>query len=304
MRKKNKKRNKREGREKEEYKIFKRKKADKVWIGAHVSISNGLTEAVETVIKMEGNTFQFFSRNPRGGKARALDPQDIQRAHELMKEKEFGLVVAHAPYTYNLASAKKNVREFTNITLKDDLHRIKEMGVPYLVVHVGSHGGQGEEKGLALVIEGLKEILTAVPQETYLLLEVMAGQGTELGYSLVQLGAIIQACGDHPNLGICLDSCHLTGAGYDLTDFVSFKREFTQVLAWDKVKVFHLNDSLFPLGSRRDRHAKLGEGHLGLETIKKIICDQDMQDIPIILETPNDNTGYASEIALLKKFCS
>lgn len=274
-----------------------------MWIGAHVSIAKGLTNAVETVIAMKGNTFQFFSRNPRGGKARVLDPQDIKRAHELMRENKFGLVVAHAPYTFNLASAKKNVRQFTITTLKDDLYRIKEMGIPYLVVHVGSHVGQGEEIGLALVYEGLRDILADIPQGTYLLLEHMAGQGTELGYNLWQLAAILKACDQHPNLGICLDSCHLTGAGYDLADFESFKEEFAEIIGWERLKVFHLNDSMHPLASRKDRHARLGEGYLGLETIKKIVCDLDMQAIPIILETPNNNVGYAKEIALLTDIC-
>ncbi|MDD2212333.1 MAG: deoxyribonuclease IV [Clostridia bacterium] len=275
-----------------------------MWIGAHVSIAKGFFEAVQTVVEMKGNTLQFFTRNPRGGKARALVPEEIRAAHDLMKIKNFGLVVAHAPYTYNLASAKKGVREFSRLTIQEDLLRIKAMGVPYLVLHVGSHGGQGEEKGLALVIEGLREILADLPDETMLLLEGMSGQGTELGYTFEQLAAVILACDNNPGLGVCLDSCHLTGAGYDLADWVRIKGEFDKIVGWDKLKAFHLNDSLFPLGSRRDRHAKLGEGYLGLATIKKIICDQDLQKIPLILETPNDNLGYAREIVLIREACS
>jgi deoxyribonuclease-4 len=274
-----------------------------VWIGAHVSSSKGLSEAVKTVIKMQGNTFQFFTRNPRGGKARALVSEDIKEAHDLMKKNNFGLVVAHAPYTYNLASAKKNVRNFSRLTLQDDLLRIKMLGVSYLVLHVGSHGGQGEEKGLALVVEGLRDALINLPEGTMLLLEGMAGQGTELGYTFEQLAKIIQACDNHSGLGVCLDSCHLMGAGYDLADFARIKNEFDKVVGWDRLKVFHLNDSLYPLGSKKDRHAKLGEGYLGLETIEKIICDCDIQTIPLILETPNDNRGYAQEIALVRKIC-
>ena len=274
-----------------------------MWIGAHVSISNGLTEAVKTVVKLKGNTFQFFSRNPRGGKARALDPQDIKAAHELMKEKKFGSPVAHAPYTYNLASAKQNVRKFTISTLKDDLLRIKEMGIPYLVLHPGSHGGQGEEKGLALIVEGLQEVLPDIPKETFILLEGMAGQGTELGYSFAHFATIFAACDYHSNLGVCLDSCHLNGAGYDLSAFERVKEEFADLLGWERLKAFHLNDAVFPLGSRKDRHAKLGEGYLGLDIIKKIICDPDLQNIPLILETPNDIEGYEKEIALLQKIC-
>lgn len=275
-----------------------------MWIGAHISIAKGLSEAVQAVIEMKGTTFQFFTRNPRGGKARALAPEDIREAHDFMQAENFGLTVAHTPYTYNLASAKKGVREFSLLTLQDDLLRLKTMGTPYLVLHVGSHGGQGEEKGLALVVEGLREVLTNIPEEIMLLLEGMAGQGTELGYTFEQLAEIMQGCDNHPQLGVCLDSCHLTGAGYDLADFSRIKSEINKIIGWDKLKVFHLNDSLFPIGSKRDRHAKLGEGHLGWETIKKIVCDQDMQRIPLILETPNDNLGYAREIDLIKKICS
>ncbi len=275
-----------------------------MWIGAHVSSAQGLTAAVKTVIEMQGNTFQFFTRNPRGGKARALDSEDIREANKLMKINNFGPVVAHAPYTYNLASAKKNVRAFSRLTLKDDLLRIKAMGVPYLVLHVGSHGGQGEEKGLALVGEGLKGLLTDLPEGTMILLEGMAGQGTELGYTFEHLVQIIQACDGHSGLGVCLDSCHLTGAGYDLADLAGFKDEFEQVVGWERLKAFHLNDSLYPLASKRDRHAKLGEGHLGLEIIKKIVRDPDIQKVPLILETPHDNLGYAQEIALVKKISS
>ena len=272
-----------------------------MWLGAHISISKGLANAVQTALEMQGNTFQFFSRNPRGGKARELDTADIKKAYQLMEKGNFGKLVAHAPYVYNLASVKENVRRFSLLTLRDDLIRIKEMGVPYLVVHVGSHGGQGEEKGLELVMEGLKSVLKEIPEETQILLEGMAGQGTELGYTLEQLAQILQGCDYHPGLGVCLDSCHLTGAGYDLAHFTKFKEQVEKSLGWDKVKVFHLNDSLFPLNSRRDRHAKLGEGYLGLETLKKIVSDKAMEQVILILETPNDNLGYAQEIALVRE---
>ncbi len=274
-----------------------------MWIGAHVSIAKGFANAVKTAIAMKGNTFQFFSRNPRGGKARELETADIEEAHILMREHDFGAVVAHAPYVYNLASAKEYVRSFSLSTLQDDLQRCKAMGVPYLVLHVGTHGGQGEEKGIALVTEGLKEVLAEIPEDTQILLEGMAGEGTELGYSFEQLAEILERCGDHPGLGICLDSCHITGQGYDLAAFEEIKEKVRQTMGWNKVKVFHLNDSLFPLGSKRDRHAKLGEGFLGLETIRKIVCDSELNKLLFILETPNDNTGYAAEIALVKEMC-
>jgi deoxyribonuclease-4 len=275
-----------------------------MWIGAHVSIAKGLTKAVETAITMKANTFQFFIRNPRGGKARDLDPGEIKQARLLMTANTIGFPVAHAPYTYNLASSKEGVRKFSLATLQDDLARMKMMNIPFLVLHPGTHGGQGEEKGMALVVEGLQKVLTLLSANTMILLEGMAGGGTELGYKLEQLAEIIRGCDYHPGLGVCLDSCHLTGAGYDLADFSRIKEEIDQILGWDKVKVFHLNDSLFPLGSRRDRHAKLGEGYLSLHTIKKIICDKDMANIPLILETPNDEEGYAREIELIREMLS
>lgn len=270
-------------------------------IGAHVSISKGLKGAVQAAVKMQANTFQFFSRNPRGGQARKLEERDIKEAHEIMAHHNFGPVVAHAPYTYNLASVKPGVREFTIRTIKDDLLRTKTMEVPNLVLHVGTHGGQGEEMGLSLVIQGLNEILTEINSDRqFLLIEGMAGEGTELGVTFAQIKEIIKGCNNHPQLGVCLDSCHLLGAGYDLTRWDEVKEEFKQEIGWERLKALHLNDSKYPLGSKRDRHAKLGEGYLGLETIKKLISDEDLHKIPLILETPNDDEGYAQEISLLK----
>ena len=273
-------------------------------IGAHVSISKGLAAAVKTAIEMEANTLQFFTRNPRGGKAKELDSRDIAEARSLLVEYNFGPLVAHTPYTINVASAKPEVREFSIRTLLDDLNRIKQMGVPYLVFHVGTHGGQGEEAGVDLVCKGLKEIMSAIPEDTFLLLEGMAGEGTELGYSFRQLGEIIARCDGHPQLCICLDTCHLTGAGYDLSKLEEVKKEINEEIGWARVKVLHLNDSMFPVGSRRDRHAKLGEGHIGLDNIKRIACDKDFDQIPLILETPNDNEGYAREIKLVRGLCA
>lgn len=272
-------------------------------IGAHVSISKGLAAAVETAVEIGANTFQFFTRNPRGGSARALDVGDIEEAHTLMTAHKFGPIVAHAPYTYNLASSKPGVREFSLRTLREDLQRIQIMKVPYLVFHVGTHGGQGEERGLELVVQGIKEVLPFIAEESCLLMEGMAGEGTELGYSFTQLGHIIRECGGNPRLGICIDTCHMTGAGYDLTNLEEVKAEIKDHVGLDRLKVIHLNDTLFSLGSRRDRHAKLGEGYLGLDTIRGIVCDPDLGHLPLILETPNDNDGYAREIAVVKKMC-
>lgn len=272
-----------------------------MYLGAHVSISSGLAGAVKAALEMKANTFQFFTRNPRGGQARKLDENDISTANALLAEHNFGPIVGHAPYTYNLSSVKPEVREFTLRTLKDDLNRAKLMNLPYIVLHPGTHGGQGEEAGLKAIIEGLRQVLAeAEESRTVILIEGMAGEGTELGYSFSQLKYILHGCEFHPHLGVCLDSCHLHGAGYDLTKWPEIKRAFDQEIGMKRLRAFHLNDSMYALGSKRDRHAKLGEGYIGIEAIKSIISDADMQNIPIILETPNDNEGYAHEIALLR----
>jgi deoxyribonuclease-4 len=274
-----------------------------VWLGAHVSISKGLAHAVKMAVEMQGNTMQFFSRNPRGGKARDLDMAEIMEAHLLMKKHNFGAVVAHAPYIINLASPKEHVRNFSLRIINDDLARIKVMEVPFLVLHVGTHGGQGVERGLTLVTEALKEILAEIPDDTQILLEGMAGEGTELGNTFEQLAEILERCGDHPGLGICLDTCHMTGHGYDLSALDGIKETISRTVGWQKVKVLHLNDSMYPLGSKRDRHARLGEGYLGLETVRKIVCDREFGKLLFILETPNDQRGYAAEIALVRELC-
>jgi deoxyribonuclease-4 len=272
-----------------------------MYLGAHVSISKGLAAAVRTAIEMKANTMQYFSRNPRGGSAKALDEADIREAVRLMTEYQFGPLVAHAPYTFNLASAKPEVRAFTIRTIKEDLLRIKAMQTPYLVVHVGSHGGQGEEAGIQLVVQGLQEILPVIPEGVNLLLEIMAGAGTELGHTFEQLHSIISDCANHPQLGLCLDTCHLTGGGYDLSDLVGVKGKIEDTVGLARVKAIHLNDSKHSLGSRRDRHAKIGEGTLGIEIIKTVVSDEAFKKTPFILETPNDDEGYAAEIALLKE---
>ncbi|PKM90292.1 MAG: endonuclease IV [Firmicutes bacterium HGW-Firmicutes-12] len=273
-----------------------------MFIGAHVSISQGLLGAVKAAVEMKANTFQFFTRNPRGGQARKLDVNDIQKAHELMEQYSFGPFVGHAPYTYNLASAKPGVREFSIRTLKDDVARAKTIRLPYIVLHPGTHGGQGEERGLQLVVQGLKDVLAEIDSKTYILIEGMVGEGTELGYSFGHLKSILEGCDYHSQLGICLDSAHLTGAGYDLERWDDIKEEFDQMIGLNRLRAFHFNDTMYPLGSKRDRHAKLGEGHLAIDILKKVISDKDLQKVSFILETPNDNEGYAHEIALIKEW--
>lgn len=272
-------------------------------IGAHVSISQGLAGAVKIARSMQANTFQFFTRNPRGGQARKLDETDIRQAHELMEEYSFGPVVGHAPYTYNLASARPGIREFTLRTLKDDIERSRILKLSRIVLHPGTYGEQSEEQGLELIVTGLREALSFIGDDDIsILLEGMAGEGKEIGHSFAHLKSILQGCGWHPRLGVCLDSAHLTGAGYDLSKWPSIKQEFDETVGLARLKAFHLNDTMYPLGSRRDRHAKLGEGFLGMDAIRQIVEDEDIHPIPLILETPNDNAGYAKEIALIKEW--
>lgn len=274
---------------------------NKMFIGAHVSIAQGLTGAVKAAQAMQANTFQFFIRNPRGGQARKLDEKDLRQAHELMIQYGFGPIVGHAPYTYNLASTRPGIREFTIRTLKDDLERARVMKLSRIVLHPGTHGEQGEEKGLELIVQGLKEVLSAIGDDDIsILIEGMAGEGSEIGYSFAHLKSILQGCGHHPRLAFCLDSAHLTGAGYDLSQWAPVKAEFDRAVGMDRLKAFHLNDTVYPLSSKRDRHAKLGEGCLGVGAIRQIAEDEDIHQIPLILETPNDNAGYAKEIALIK----
>lgn len=274
-----------------------------MWVGAHLSIGQGLTAAVHTAVKIGANTLQFFMRNPRGGKMCVVNKEDYEGAWVLMREHDFGPLVAHAPYTYNLASAKENVRAFSQFALKEDLQRMRQMEVPFLVLHPGSHVGQGEEKGSVLVVEALKQVLADLPVGIMILLESMAGQGSELGYKFEHLAQIIEGCENHPGLGVCLDSCHLTAAGYDLSTWTKFKGEFSKFLEWERIKVFHLNDSQHPLGSRKDRHAKLGEGYLGWEMIADLLGHLKQEKWPLILETPQDLDGYAGEIKEIKKVC-
>lgn len=273
-----------------------------MFIGAHVSISKGLFAAAKAANEIGGNTFQFFTRNPRGGRAKKLDIEDVKKAKEFMEANNFGPIVAHAPYTINLASANPSVREFGIMTLKDDMERLRIFGSPYLVVHVGSHVGQGEEKGEELIKEGLEQILAVSPPEVDLVFEAMAGEGSEMGYNFAQIGRIIKSLDNHKQIGLCIDSCHLTGAGYNLANFDDVLAEIDKEVGLIRLKVFHLNDSMYKIASRKDRHAKLGEGIMGLEIIEKMVTNPQLKNIPFILETPNELDGYAQEIKLVKSW--
>jgi len=271
-------------------------------IGAHMSIGKGLSRALSDALSIQSTTMQIFTRNPRGGKAKSLDMADLEKGRNLISNSEFGSWVAHAPYTINLSSTKPEIREFGITTIVDDFNRMKQMGAGFLIVHTGSHGGQGEERGGDLLVEGLNKILPYCPPQMFLLLEMMAGQGTELGSSLEKVQSLIQKVDNNTRLGICLDTCHLFAAGYDVREWDKFWGNLSNIMDESRVKVLHLNDSKFPLGSHKDRHAALGVGEIGLSGIKNIILHKSIRNIPVILETPNDLAGWGKEIKIIKKW--
>lgn len=268
--------------------------------GAHISISKGYEHAVKEALSIGANTMQFFSRNPRGSAAKALDPSDIKKAEELCIKQDFGPLVAHAPYTLNLASTKEETRDFALMVLKDDLERLELAKAPYMVLHPGSHLGEGVEQGVLKIASGLKQVVTG-REKVMILLETMAGSGSEVGYTFEQLYSIMDMTGMPEKFGVCIDTCHLLGAGYDVIGHLDeVLAEFDRILGLLKIRVVHLNDSKFPLASRKDRHANLGEGELGLESIKNIITHPALKDKPFLLETPGGIENYKKEIEMLK----
>lgn len=268
--------------------------------GAHISISKGYEHAVKEALSIQANTLQFFTRNPRGSAAKALNPVDINKMKELIKQSDFGPLVAHAPYTLNLASSKPEARDFSMRILREDLERMEVVGASYIVLHPGSHVGDGLKTGILRISSALKEVVTG-KERVMVLLETMSGSGTEVGYTFEQLYEIIDKTGNPDAFGICFDTCHALGAGYDIIDSLDeVLLKFDEILGLSNLKVIHLNDSKFPLGSRKDRHANLGEGKLGQNAIKNIIAHPTLKDKPFLLETPGGIENYKKEIKMLK----
>ena len=269
-------------------------------IGSHLSSSKGYTALLETALSIGANTFQFFTRNPRGGAAKPLDEADIALFLQRAEEEEFGTILAHAPYTLNLCSAKEDVREFARNTMKDDLMRLEQTPDQMYNFHPGSHVGQGEEVGIELIAQALNEVLFE-DMTTTVLLETMAGKGSEIGRSFEELRAIIDRIELQDKMGVCLDTCHVSDGGYDIVnDLNGVLEEFDRVIGIDRLRALHLNDSKNPLGAHKDRHEKIGDGYLGVDTFVSIINHPQLKDLPMFLETPNELDGYAREIALLK----
>lgn len=269
-------------------------------IGCHLSASKGYLNMAKETLKINGNTFQFFTRNPRGGQAKDINEEDVKKFLEVTKENNFAKILAHAPYTINICSADENTRRFGIDTMKDDLRRMEYTPNNLYNFHPGSHVGQGAEKGIELIIEALNEILRE-EQTTTVLLETMSGKGTEIGRSFEEIKTIIDGVKLNHKLGVCLDTCHVYDAGYDIVNNLDdVINEFDKIIGLDRLKAIHINDSKNPFASHKDRHEKIGEGSIGIEAFERIINHPKLKDLPFFLETPNDIDGYEREIALLK----
>ena len=272
-----------------------------LYIGCHLSASKGFLAMGKQAHSIGANTFQFFTRNPRGGAAKEIDENDVKAYLEFAKEHNFGRIVAHAPYTLNAAGADARVRDFALMTFADDLKRMEYIPDNFYNFHPGSHVGQGAEKGIELISDVLNKVLFP-EMTTTVLLETMAGKGSEVGRSFEEIRAIIDRTELGDKLGVCLDTCHVSDAGYDIINNPEgVLEEFDRVIGIDRLKAIHLNDSMNPMGAHKDRHQKIGEGHIGFDALMKFIKMPQLEGLPINLETPNELDGYAKEIAMIKE---
>lgn len=270
-------------------------------IGCHLSISKGFYEMGKDAVKINANTIQFFTRNPRGGKAKEIDIEDIEKFKKLAEENNIEVLLAHAPYTLNLCALDKHLREFAKDTMKDDLKRMEYFPGNFYNFHPGSHVKQGVEVGIKYIIEALNEIITP-EQRTRVLLETMAGKGSEIGRNFEEIKTIIDGVKLKEHIGVCLDTCHIFDGGYDIVNKLEdVLEEFDSTIGLENLYAIHLNDSMNSLGSHKDRHAKIGEGNIGLEAMERIINNPKLKDLPFFLETPNDLEGYGEEIKILRK---
>ncbi len=271
------------------------------YLGCHLSASLGYQGMIQTARSIGADTFAFFTRNPRGSKARQEDPADAAAAVKLLKELSFGTLVAHGSYTMNLCTADPDARAFAASILEDDLRRMAALPGQFYNFHPGSHVGQGTEAGIGQIVQALRSALEHQYPVT-VLLETMAGKGSEIGGSFQELRDILDGVGS-PNVGVCLDTCHVYDGGYDIVhDLSGVLAEFDRVIGLDRLKALHLNDSKNPFASHKDRHECIGGGSLGLETFRNILGHPALQGKPMILETPNELPGYAREIDLLRSF--
>lgn len=270
-------------------------------LGCHLTSSKGYENMGRQALKINADTFQFFTRNPRGAKAKEIDEADVKRFLSLAAESGIDKIVAHAPYTLNPCSAEQKTRDFAFMTMEDDLRRMEYTPGNYYNFHPGSHVGQGAEKGIELITQLLNRVMKP-QQSTVVLLETMAGKGSEVGGHFEELRAIIDGVELKDKIGVCMDTCHVSDAGYDIiNDLDGVLAEFDKIIGLDRLHALHINDSLNPIGAHKDRHARIGEGHIGFDAIAAVINHPKLQGLPCILETPNELEGYAEEIAMLRR---
>ena len=273
-------------------------------IGCHLSFASGYEAMAKDALSIGANAFQYFSRNPRGGKAKDFDSVDAQKLVEIAKENGFAPFLVHAPYTYNPCSADSSLRDFAKRCMLEDLQKQQNIPNSFYNFHPGSHVGQGVETGISLIVEALDSVMNE-NFSTTILLEAMSGKGSEVGGSFEELAEIIKRTKLGNLLGVCLDTCHVYSAGYDIVNHLdSVLEKFDSIVGLSRLKAIHLNDSLTPFASRKDRHAKLGEGSIGIDAIARIINHPKLRNLPFYLETPNELDGYAKEIELLKSLRS
>lgn len=271
-------------------------------IGNHLTSSKGYFAMGKMAVSLDASTFAFFTRNPRGGKAKAIDPKDVEQFLDFSKEHSFGKLVAHAPYTMNLCAAKEDVRNFSREIIADDLKRMEYTPGNYYNFHPGSHVGQGAEAGIDLIAEVLNEVLTP-QQTTVVLLETMAGKGSEVGRNFEELRQILDKVALQEKMGVCFDTCHVWDGGYDIVNHLDeVLEEFDRVIGLDRLYAVHFNDSMNECGAHKDRHARIGEGCIGLPAMKRVATHPLLAGKPFILETPNDDEGYKREIALVRSW--
>ncbi len=270
-------------------------------IGCHLSASKGFFNMAKECEEIGANTFQFFTRNPRGGKAKDIDIEDIKKYNEKAKQIGIEVIVAHAPYTLNLAAKDEGIRNFAKEVLEDDLKRMEYVPGNLYNFHPGSHVGQGEEIGINYIIGILNEVLKE-DQTTTVLLETMAGKGSEIGRNFEEIKRIMDGVKLKEKIGVCLDTCHVNDAGYDVKNNIDKVLDnFDEIIGLSNLKAIHLNDSMNEIGSHKDRHQKIGEGTIGIDSIMKIVKNDRIKALPFILETPNELEGYKKEIELIKK---
>lgn len=273
-----------------------------LYLGCHLSSAGGFEAMGENALQIQANTFAFFTRNPRGGKSKTVDPADAEKLRNILADNKFGKLVAHAPYTLNACSKDKRVQAFARMCMEEDLQKMEYLPNNYYNFHPGSHVGQGIETGISLIADMLNGILEE-KQTTTVLLETMAGKGTEVGSKFQELGEIIHRVDLKDHMGVCLDTCHVQDAGYDIVnDLDGVLEAFDREVGVNYLKALHINDSLNPLGSHKDRHARIGEGTIGTEVIARVLCHPALEGLPAILETPQKElSGYGEEIALLRR---